>query len=193
MVVQHNARVIGVLAGATNFGLLLFNLCFTRADAIAAPNPNVFSPFGQIIILAFGVAFALAGLGDAERDTPSMIWWAFAFEKSLFVIAWLQWMAANDLAALFREAERSDDLKERTPTRPLLLATIDLRLFAAQAPEIRRSHAPRISDLVSHPAWQDYLVPMFHALYGLIDFTFLVLFVYLGLQYRPSRKPGKKM
>ena len=44
----HHAYKIGLLGGVTNFGLLLFNLGFSASDALAAPDANVFSDFGQV-------------------------------------------------------------------------------------------------------------------------------------------------
>ena len=41
-------RTIGVIAGLTNFASLILNLGFTNAEALASPNPNVFSPFSQV-------------------------------------------------------------------------------------------------------------------------------------------------
>ena len=78
---------LGALACATNFGILLFNRGFVGAEALAAPNPNMFSPFGQGIVLVWGVAFAAAGVSDAG---PA-VWAAFALEKLCYVVGWGLW------------------------------------------------------------------------------------------------------
>ena len=79
-------REIGAFACVVNFGILVFNLGFTHADALAAPNAAVFSPFGQVMVLVWGIAFLLAGLTNGD-GRPSGIWWAFAFEKLCYVCA----------------------------------------------------------------------------------------------------------
>ena len=79
-------RLLGVLACLVNFGMLVFNVGFTRTEPIEVLNPQVFSVFGQVMILVWGVAFLLAGLGD---DKPSYIWWAFTLEKAMYVGSWL--------------------------------------------------------------------------------------------------------
>ena len=83
-------RLLGVLACLVNFGMLVFNMGFTRAGPIAALNPQVFSVFGQAMILVWGIAFLLAGLADDEK--PSCIWWAFTLEKIMYVGSWLLWL-----------------------------------------------------------------------------------------------------
>ena len=37
--------------------MLVFNVGFTNADAVAALNPNMMSVFGQLMILVWGLAF----------------------------------------------------------------------------------------------------------------------------------------
>ena len=95
-------RVVGLLAGLVNFGSLAFNGCFTARAEIAAPNPNVFSTFGQLMILVWGVAFALAGVSDDGNGTPSKVWLAFALEKTCYVAAWVIYTVeySHDLAAM---------------------------------------------------------------------------------------------
>ena len=122
-------RLLGVLACLVNFGMLLFNLGFTRAGAIAAFNPQVFSEFGQAMILVWGIAFLLAGLGDGDR--PSYIWLAFSLEKAMYVGSWLLWL---------KEIPVPEDMSSL-----------------------------------------DFIAPLFHLIYGPIDFVFLLLFLQQGL------------
>ena len=46
--------------------------------AIASLNPEMFSTFGQGIVLVWGLAYLAAGYSDAEAP----IWWVFALEKA---------------------------------------------------------------------------------------------------------------
>lgn len=122
--------VLGALACMVNFGMLLFNLGFTRASEIAALNPEVFSVFGQAMILVWGVAFLLAGFCDGNR--PSHIWWAFTLEKFMYVSSYV--------------------------------------LFLKDIPALK-------FDLSS----LEFVAPLFHYIYGPIDFIFMVLFAQQGL------------
>ena len=83
--------LLGGIACGFNFGLLAFNGCFTNAAAIAEGNPDMFSPFGQLMILVWGLVFLAAGLSEAG----SIVWFAFAAEKLCYAVGWLRWMAAN--------------------------------------------------------------------------------------------------
>ena len=130
-------RAVGRLACFVNFGLLAFNLGFTRADALAQPNPGVFSPFGQLMILVWGLAFLFAG--ETSGNAPSALWFVFALEKACYVVSWVTWNRTHDVVALFSTAQSSGN-----PT--------------------------------------DLLVPLFHAIYGPIDLSFLGLFASLGMQ-----------
>ena len=144
-------RLVGLLACAVNFGLLAFNVAFHKAADIAAPNAAVFSPFGQLMILVWGLTFALTGLTEGSGRSP--VWWAFALEKAAYVYSWVTWMSANDGVGMLKAAQATGQL-------------------------------------------QDLLVPVFHLIYGPVDFLFLVVFVYMGLQamapdagaYRAKRK-----
>ena len=78
---------LGALACATNFSILLFNNGFKSSEALAAPNSNMFSPFGQGMVLVWGVAFMAAGVSDAGRA----VWGAFALEKLSYVVGWGAW------------------------------------------------------------------------------------------------------
>ena len=158
------------------------------------------------MILVWGIAFILAGMSDADRDTPSLIWWAFSIEKICYVFSWVRCMASHDLAGLFHDAKNSGDFKERPdgwPTAlphnrmpPAALNTANRlpsaspdRFFCTWYQQLTESALRLRSHL--YP-WQHLLVPIFYAIYGLIDFTFLLLFVHLGLQHRGSGKKQKK-
>jgi len=133
-------RLLGVVACLVNFGILFFNLGFTRAEEIAALNPQVFSEFGQAMILVWGLAFLLAGLSDGK--TPSYIWWAFSLEKALYVGSWLLWLQQKSL----------------------------------------KQHISSIDALIQWDmASLDIFAPLFHYMYGPIDFIFFVLFAQHGL------------
>lgn len=96
-------RNVAALACAVNFLLLLFNLGFTSADVVARYNPGVWSPFGQVMVLVWGVTFYMAG--EATDGCPSCVWWAFALEKCCYVYAWYAWFTTNDVRALMHDAQ----------------------------------------------------------------------------------------
>lgn len=48
---------LGTLACGFNCGMLFANMGFTSADAIAALNPEMFSTFGQGMVLVWGLAY----------------------------------------------------------------------------------------------------------------------------------------
>ena len=47
-----------------NFGILLFNVGFARAQAIKELDADCFSTPGQLMVLIWGVAFLCTGLSD---------------------------------------------------------------------------------------------------------------------------------
>ena len=125
--------LVGGLACVVNFGILVFNLGFTRADALAQPNPNVFSPFGQLMVLVWGIAFLLAG--QARVSGP--IWWAFAIEKACYVSSYILFHShPNKMYARLDEAMAANSLTDLlTPTFYYIYGPIDfvfLLLFAHQ-------------------------------------------------------------
>ena len=54
----HPALRLGLFAGGFNAGMLVVNMGFSQAQAVAAPNPGMFSPFGQVLVLVWGLAAA---------------------------------------------------------------------------------------------------------------------------------------
>jgi hypothetical protein len=87
------ARSVGLCACATNWGILVFNAGFTNAEALAAPNPAMFSPFGQLMVLVWGLAFAAAGLSE---DASPAVWAVFALEKLCYVAGFVHWHSTQD-------------------------------------------------------------------------------------------------
>ena len=135
---------LGILAALTNFGLLAFNGGFSMADSIAAPNPAVFSTFGQWSILVWGLAFLAAGISDAGWA----VWAAFVVEKAGYVAVWLQWISANPdaltklLAALPAAQAAGDVSAILAPTFHLIYGPIDtvfMLLFLGHALRKKRA------------------------------------------------------
>ena len=141
-----SARTLGVLACLVNFGLLAFNVFFTRAAALAALDANCFSPFGQMMILVWGLAFLMAGLTEGS----SLIWFAFVVEKSCYVANYVAWHSNNSVQETWLNAHKSilysDDLLELLP-------------------------------------------PVFVAIYGPVDFLFLLAFLSQFLASLAKPKP----
>ena len=118
---------LGALACAVNFGSLLFNAGFTRAAAITALDSNVFSTFGQFMVLVWGVAFAAAGARD---DGRSLVWFAFAVEKSAYVAVWATWHFSHDITAVWSDAQKSGDVLDLlAPAFIILYGVVDLTFF----------------------------------------------------------------
>lgn len=105
---QFSASTLGFIAAAFNFNILTFNVLFFRADAIAALGPGMFSRFGQLMVLVWGVAYATAGLSNPEWP----IYLSFSLEKTVYVLGWIRWHRSNDVAELLREAKASEDRLE---------------------------------------------------------------------------------
>ena len=122
--------VLGLLAGVVNFGILLFNVGLTQWEPIAALDPNVFSHHGQLMILVWGLAFAAAGVSD---DGSSRIWFAFAIEKAMYVLAWLSWMSTHDPLALLRANASGALADDLAPLFMIIYGPVDLVFFLAFA------------------------------------------------------------
>ncbi len=70
-------------------GILLFSLCFTNT-ALIARSPVVFSRFGLLGIVLWGLAYlAVAG---TYPQVPLLVA-VFALEKLVYVVTWVDWMA----------------------------------------------------------------------------------------------------
>ncbi|MGF1708194.1 hypothetical protein [Enterovibrio baiacu] len=85
-------------AAAMNIGgVLIFSRAFTNT-AINDADPVVMSNFGLLMIAVWGLAY----LGTAFIN--SNIKWlagAFAIEKLVYVIAWINWMSGNSLSTVY--------------------------------------------------------------------------------------------
>ena len=73
---MHPALRLGCAAAAFNGGMLLVNMGFTRTRQVASLNPDMFSPFGQVMVLVWGAAFLAAG---ASKAAPP-VWFARGVE-----------------------------------------------------------------------------------------------------------------
>ena len=96
----HRIRAGLFAAGAMNIGgVLVFSRAFTN-HAINTADPVVMSNFGLLMIAIWGLAY----IGAAT--VASNIRWlagAFAIEKLVYVIVWLNWISANSLPELYAE------------------------------------------------------------------------------------------
>jgi hypothetical protein len=84
-------------AGMNIGGVLLFSRAFTNT-AINDADPVVMSNFGLLMIVVWGFAY----LGAAFIN--SNIKWlagAFAFEKLVYVVVWINWLSENSLAQIY--------------------------------------------------------------------------------------------
>ena len=87
-----------IAAGLMNIGgVLVFSRAFTN-EAINSADPVVMSNFGLLMIAVWGLAY----LG-AAAITSSITWLvgAFAVEKLVYVLCWLNWHSQNSIAQLY--------------------------------------------------------------------------------------------
>ncbi|AFY74563.1 hypothetical protein Syn7502_02601 [Synechococcus sp. PCC 7502] len=78
-------------------GVLVFSRGFTNV-AINNADPIVMSNFGLLMIIVWGLTYLSAAF------IHSNIKWlvgAFAIEKLVYVVAWIQWILGNSLAPLY--------------------------------------------------------------------------------------------
>lgn len=78
-------------------GVLVFSRVFTN-DAVNNADPVVMSNFGLLMIIVWGLAYL------AAASIHSSIKWlaaAFALEKLVYVVVWLNWMLENSLSSLY--------------------------------------------------------------------------------------------
>jgi len=88
---------LGIAACSYNFLILFFNGFFTNSNFIAELEPDMFSPFGQLVVLVWGLCFLAAGY---DGQSSGAIWLAFSVEKFVYVIGWGLWNTRNDALAL---------------------------------------------------------------------------------------------
>lgn len=90
-------------AGLVNVaGVLLFSRGFTNA-ALTAHSPVVFSRFGLVCIMLWGLAY----LAVARRyDQVPLLVAVFAVEKVVYAVTWVSWMSrfGSELPRLFSES-----------------------------------------------------------------------------------------
>ena len=92
---------LGVLAAIYNASILLFNVGFTKWEPITELDPNMWSMFGQMMVLIWGAVFIAAGLSG--KGTAAL-WYAFVLEKLIYVIGWLYWHATHSGIGLVQDA-----------------------------------------------------------------------------------------
>lgn len=88
-----------ILAALMNFSVLLFSRGFTN-EAINDADPVVMSNFGLLMIIMWGIAY----LAAANLNTN--IKWlagAFALEKLIYGVVWVNWLSANSLASVYEK------------------------------------------------------------------------------------------
>ena len=96
---------LGVIAAAYNFSPLIFNVGFTESQAISDLDPNMWSPFGQLMVLVWGGVFLATGM--ANDPSTAFAWYAFILEKLVYVIGWIHWHSTHPGLALVQEASAS--------------------------------------------------------------------------------------
>ncbi|GAB2854537.1 hypothetical protein GCM10027277_23830 [Pseudoduganella ginsengisoli] len=78
------------LAGAYNvFGMLTFSKLFMN-PLLAAVDPAVFSWLGQVAVVLWGLAYW--AVAKTYHHVPALLA-VFAFEKLVYVLAWLRWLS----------------------------------------------------------------------------------------------------
>lgn len=86
-----------MLAGIMNFSVLIFSRGFTNT-AINEADPIVMSNFGLLMIIMWGIAYLAA-----STVTKNIKWIAaaFALEKLIYGVAWINWLNGNSLSAVY--------------------------------------------------------------------------------------------
>lgn len=100
-----------VLAGLVNvLGMLAVSQAFTN-QALVDADPGVFSTFGQIMIVIWGLAY----LGTA-KNFAAVPWLCAAFfvEKMAYVVAWCCWW--------MQHADQFDELMATSPITGVFIA-----------------------------------------------------------------------
>lgn len=84
-------RRVFLIAGLTNFTILLFDRGFTNATLTAA-FPAVFSWVGIVSILLWGLAYI--AVADRYHQVPGVVA-VFALEKFFYVGTWIFWLVSQ--------------------------------------------------------------------------------------------------
>ena len=95
-----SAHTLGLLAAGYNALILVVNCGFSNAPAIASLNAEMFSTFGQLMVVVWAVAFYAAGVADVGAP----VWYDFALEKLVYVGGWARWHSQHDARALLSAA-----------------------------------------------------------------------------------------
>eukprot|EP00980_Cylindrotheca_fusiformis_P002592 scaffold612_cov98-Cylindrotheca_fusiformis.AAC.6 len=90
---------LGILAACCNGSVLVFNVGFTQSEAISELDPNLWTSLGQLLVLVWGVAYVAAGYCGGGGDND-MMWYAFVFEKTIYVSRWIYWHHTNHYSGL---------------------------------------------------------------------------------------------
>lgn len=78
-------------------GVLTFSKVFTN-QAINNADPVVMSNFGLLMIIIWGLAYLAAASINCRIKWLAA---AFALEKLVYVVVWLNWMLENSLSSLY--------------------------------------------------------------------------------------------
>jgi hypothetical protein len=79
-----------IAAGLMNVvGVLIFSGGFTN-DELVALSPNVFSRFGLLMIIVWGLAYI--SVARSYRAVPALVL-VFALEKAIYVATWFIWLS----------------------------------------------------------------------------------------------------
>lgn len=92
---------VGIAACGYNLLILVFNLGFTNRQNIANLNPNMMSPYGQLMIIVWGLTYLAAGLDYSQNNNSGsggsgMVWWVFAIEKVCYAVGWIHWLQSQE-------------------------------------------------------------------------------------------------
>jgi len=86
-----------ILAALMNFSVLIFSRGFTN-EAINEADPVVMSNFGLLMIVMWGLAYLSA---VPVKSNIKWIAGAFAIEKLIYGVVWVNWLSENSLEALY--------------------------------------------------------------------------------------------
>ena len=89
--VEPIMTVCFILAGVWNLGILLFSKFFTNR-LLATVDPAVFSWFGQIAIVLWGLAYI--SVAKSYQNVPCLLL-VFFLEKMIYGVRWLGWLIVH--------------------------------------------------------------------------------------------------
>mmetsp|Transcript_23465 Transcript_23465/g.51471 ORF Transcript_23465/g.51471 Transcript_23465/m.51471 type:complete len:140 (-) Transcript_23465:45-464(-) len=101
---------IGLAGAMFNAGMLVANMCFTRAEQIAKYDMALFSKQGQFCTLLWGAAYAAVAFdGKNSGQVGKYVWLVFTLEKAYYVLHWARWHMKNDVGKMWKTATGSGD------------------------------------------------------------------------------------